>query len=484
MKLLKNPKQIALLLALVLIFTVSTQNTIAYIVTSTPSLLNTFVPFQSLLSNLIISKEVDHPLGDDYVIPEDIAFQFRVDLGKFYAGSVIKTTAGELTADENGCIIVTAKPGSSVGIEGLDEGSVVTVTEVQADGDGFTVKDGVEQMQVTISGTASSNVDFINIYTPEAVIPATVNVNGIKILEGRDWAAGDTFAFLLEQEQGADNWVQLQTATVTYDAANPNFNTFSFTDLIQTLEFSKVGSYAFRMTEVEGDLEEMTYDKTVNYFTLHVTDKDMDGKLEIGSVTGKQNAAVTYDDTSDVYTVSVTFNNTFVPPVIPDPEDILVSLRVEKTVINMSSTKIGPEGFRFLVESLDSGETITLTTDKDGHAQMGLTFTAEDIGKTYTFKVSEINDGKTGVQYSTATYEIKITISLDEENNALAAKITKNGQSVSECVVGFENTYTKSDPISPPNSDNSLIGLWIFLMASSAAGVVCMLLLGRGRRKR
>ena len=44
-------KRLILLVALLLIFTVSTQNTLAYIITGTPSLINTFVPFRSLLSD-------------------------------------------------------------------------------------------------------------------------------------------------------------------------------------------------------------------------------------------------------------------------------------------------------------------------------------------------------------------------------------------------------------------------------------------------
>ena len=86
MKMFLKSKRLILLVALLLIFTVSTQNTLAYIITGTPSLINTFVPFRSLLSDLIIEKSVEHPLGDAYEYPDNVQFQFQVDLGAFYAG--------------------------------------------------------------------------------------------------------------------------------------------------------------------------------------------------------------------------------------------------------------------------------------------------------------------------------------------------------------------------------------------------------------
>jgi pilin isopeptide linkage protein len=359
---------------------------------------------------------------------------------------------------------------------------VVKVTEIQVDDDGFTVKGDEVTQEVRMLGATETYAQFINIYSPKPVEPVTVNVSGVKILEGREWAEGDTFQFVLEQEQGDDNWVKVADRTITYDAANTGFNSFTFSDLIQSMTFDKVGIYAFRMTEAEGTLENVTYDKTVNYFSIHVTDVDMDGKLEIGKVTGKQNCAITQDAITGVYDVLVTFNNTFIPPVIPDPDPITVSLFVQKTVKNTTSKTIGPEGFNFLVEQTGSTQLWTITSDADGKAQLDLTYTHEDLGKTYTYTVSEINDGREGVLYSEQTYELTVTITLDEENNILVPKLTNGGESVNKWETAFENTYTHKEPLTPPTGDETPLLMWSILMAASGIAIVVLVVTGRKKK--
>ena len=51
----------------------------------------------------------------------------------------MNTTDGEKIADNNGVITVTIKPGASIGIHGIEEGTKVSVTEVLKDGSGFSV---------------------------------------------------------------------------------------------------------------------------------------------------------------------------------------------------------------------------------------------------------------------------------------------------------------------------------------------------------
>ena len=474
-------QKIALLMALLLIFSLSTQGTVAYMVDRSPDFINTFIPGVRYLNSLIISKMVEHPLGKDYVIPDGIHFQFLVELGKDFAGKTVSTTAGDHVADDAGRIVVTVDPGANVGILDIPEGTQVTVTEMLVDGNGFTVKGGEPTRVTTIADGAS--LDYINIYAPAKVEPAMVSITGTKILEGRDWAEGDSFSFTLEQETANDQWTVLGTQTVTYDAADSEFNRFDFADLVQTLEFTAVGDYYFRMSEVVGNAEHIDYDKTVNYFTIRVTDVDMDGKLEIGQVTGAQNVTVSKDDATGVYTVNVTFNNTYNPPEIPTPENITLDVLVDKTVRCSGDSKIGPEGFLFLLENLDNDAlNQVLKTDAEGNALHQLTFTAEDLGKTFHYRLTEVNDNKEGVTYSTAEYLIDITISLDEQNNLLKADITINGEASGNIVATFVNEYEKPD-ISAPTGDTAEPILLIGLMVLSAAGILIILLGGRKRKK-
>lgn len=108
-----------MLLSLVMLITSTIGTTYCYIVTKTDPITNVFVPDTVGVSGLVISKTVEHPLGDDYAIPDNIHFDFYVELGSYYAGAKLNTTAGEMTADASGTLSVTIKPGATFGIEVL-----------------------------------------------------------------------------------------------------------------------------------------------------------------------------------------------------------------------------------------------------------------------------------------------------------------------------------------------------------------------------
>ena len=470
---LKNKifRRLALLVSLIMLFTSTVNTTFGFIVTKTDSLINTFVPFDSIISNLLISKNVEHPFGNEYIIPDDIAFDFKVDFGSLYAKTTIKTTIGDIVADENGSILISVKPGKSFAVEGIVAGTKVIVTEIQKDGSGFTVKDGAATMEGVVTEDGSLKFQYVNIYTPASVNPVNVFVTGNKILEGRDWQDGDSFSFALEQKQSDDTWTTLGTKTIVYSANDPNFNHFDFSDLLQTLTFDKVGVYSFRMTEIVGNLENVDYDKSVNTFNIRITDIDMDGKLEINTVTAAQNAKVSEVDGR--YNVTVTFNNTFTP-VIPDSEEITVKIDVDKKVKNTGVSSISPAGFEFVLEDTVSGEKIALKSDENGDAVFTLPFTAADIGKVFTYKLSEFNGSIPGVTYDTNVYDISIAIALGEDNKLLAS-ISMNGHIVENPVAEFVNIYHGESLDSSQTGYNSNITFWFIMMIIS--GTVCIVLI-------
>lgn len=464
-------RHFALFVSVIMLFTSAVNTTYGFIVTKTNSLINTFVPFSSAKNSLFIHKTVEHPLGQDYIIPDNISFDFKVELGALYANTTIKTSDGEVTADNSGTAYVAVKPGKTLEIEKIDVGTKATVTEIQKSGNGFTVKDKAVK-EATVSNNGGAKVDFVNVYAPLSVKPVNVSINGLKLLEGRNWQSGDAFTFKLEQKNENGIWESLGTKTVSYDAQNRDFNKFSFSDIVSALEFNKVGTYKFRITEVIGTLDNMDYDKSVNTFSIKVTDADMDGKLEIGDVSVGQNAVASKENGS--YSVLVTFNNTFVPAV-PDPDDIAVDIMIEKTVKNTGELSIGPEGFEFVLEDTLNGEKITLQTGDKGTAIFKLPFTAADIGKTYTYKLYENNNGINGVTYDTDIYNISISITLGQDNKLLAA-ITMNEKTVDTAIAEFENVYYA---VTPPTSDNNNISFWIILMIVSATCCIFLIVLDR-----
>lgn len=471
-------RRLALILSLIMLLTSTVGTTFCFIVTKTDSIINTFVPFDSVINNLVITKTVEHPFGDEYVIPDNISFDFKVDLGSIYGNTTIKTSSGDVVADENGSIQVTVKPYHSFAIEGIDAGTKVTVTELQKEGSGFSVKDGVASMEGVLTENGSLKFEYTNVYTPASVYPVNLTVVGAKILEGRRWQDGDSFEFEIEQKTGEDTWTSLGTKTVTYDADNAQFNRFDFSDLVQAVAFDEVGVYEFRMTEIIGNLENIDYDESVNTFAVKVTDVDMDGKLEIHSVTAAQNAKLT--ETDGGYQIDITFNNTFVPavPDIPSPEDITVDISVIKTVKNLGKKTIGADGFEFVLENTVSGEKLALRSDKNGEAVFALNFTASDVGKTFTYKLSETDEGIADVTYDTRVYDISVSIALSEDNK-LVATAEISGEPVETIVASFENTYQNNGPATPPTGDNGSIVFWIVLMIISGLAFVALAFLDR-----
>ena len=80
---LKNKmlRRILLIISFILLITSTVNTTFGFVVAKTDTLVNYFVPVEKLVNSLIISKTVEHPLGEGYVIPENISFDFKVDLG-------------------------------------------------------------------------------------------------------------------------------------------------------------------------------------------------------------------------------------------------------------------------------------------------------------------------------------------------------------------------------------------------------------------
>ena len=299
-------KALALLLSLSLILTAVFGGTFAQIITKTPSFLNTFLSGLEPTGDLVIRKEVTHPFGNGYTIPDGLSFDFTVSLGADYAGKTVATSQGNRTADENGSITVSATPGGAVRIQDLMDGTSVTVTESPRGA--FSPAGGAER-SITIQ-SSDNTITYNNVYAPGPVDPVNMTVTGTKLLEGRDWQEGDSFTFLLEYKMSGhnDEWKELGEASVTYELIQvqdpefpddpektiwiekPDFDKFSFTELVQGVAYTSAGEYSFRVSEVEGTVGGITYDKVVSYFDVTVEDADMNGSLEIQNVKGFQNA--------------------------------------------------------------------------------------------------------------------------------------------------------------------------------------------------
>ncbi|MBE6847146.1 MAG: hypothetical protein E7503_03320 [Ruminococcus sp.] len=309
-------KHLALALSLCVTLSATVQSTFGFLTTRSQQIENTFQPQQPVEGDLILLKTIEHPFGEAYQVPETLSFDFKVDLGSHYALTTLETTEGTVITDENGSLLVSLQPDAPIGINGIDEGTEVTVTELAAMPKGFAPKDELTQT-VTVSPEGNTTAEFVNVYTPAPVRPL-ITVGGTKTLVGREWQPDDRFTFLLEQQVGDDR-VLLDVDTITEDTA------FGFNAAIQSLSFDTAGEYVFYISELDGSLADMTYDAAVYDFTVTVADADMDGSLEIASVTG-ENAVITEDAATGSYDVAVNFTNTYTAPTPEDPGNVVYQI--------------------------------------------------------------------------------------------------------------------------------------------------------------
>lgn len=452
-------KKIALLVSLILLSTAVVGSTLSYIVVKTPTLVNYFINGLNPTGDLTVSKTLEHPFGTDYTVPDGLTydFQFWVD---GYAGETISTSVGDKTLDQDGYFYVSIPNNGHVTLNDISEGTTVWVKETLQTG--YSVKNEDPASQNITNGQdgcskgiaileGENSLQFTNIYTPGPVNNINLTVSGSKTLTGREWKEGDSFTFQLDYETQADTWTTLGTKTITYDAGNENFNQFDFTDLVKNMTFSAVGTYSFRVTEVEETLGGVTYDTTSRYFDVLVGDADMDGYLEIQGVS-YQNEAVSKDE-SGIYNVRIPIENSYAPE---GSAEVIVNIK--KSMDDQSGQKKTPAGFTFqITDSKGKVVAASQATTAAGETAMKLIFEASDAGKTFHYTVSEVNGGtsKNGLSYDSTKHTIKVTVE-DNGDGTVSAIVNDSGSNTVSC--SFVNTYKPTTATVTLSGNKTLTG--------------------------
>ena len=291
---------------------------------------------------------------------------------------------------------------------------VYTVTE-QAGRDP-TIGYSTQAYDVTVTvtdqgGMLSASVDrqatdvrFDNTYTPT---PVDVTVKADKHLAGRDLNDGE-FAAELKDSDG--NLLQTKRfARVPRDAQSDKA-----TDVREgegTLEFDKLtfdraGVYTYTVTEQDGNLGGVTYDRTVH--TVTVTEDTKSHKLA---------ASVAYSN-GKASEKSILFQNTY------QPGNVMVGLAARK---NLTGRGLKADEFEFeLVD--DKGNVIdTERNDKDGDIRFKpLTYGRDNNGiddcGEHRYVIRERNTGEKNVTYDRTEHHVTVTVGDDLQGN-LTAKV-------------------------------------------------------------
>jgi len=410
--------------------------------------------------NLYITKEIT----SDHAVPGsvlDTAFEITVNVGAALAGKTFTVEDSahaapyDVTVDASGNMIFLIKARQTVEIFRIPEGTAVSVTESTPDSH-FAVSyrtrnhsgetaDGDNILTIPADGSATAVV--MNHYTPSPV-SVDLDIAGTKNFTAEGAHPGGTFTYKVQKWNGS-LWEDItgKTAETPYAADESGTKTFTIEDVLAGITYSKVGSHAYRVLEVKGNVANVTYDRTLYTFDVTVTDNG--GQL-VATVTDLHNTAIT--DGS----YEVTFNNTF--------HTAPVSLDVKKLVNNLSGdTAVSKAGFEFRAVSTDANwnpltgaEAASFSIFSDAAGNARFTSVCTKVG-TYYFLLSEVSKGAPGWTYSAAQYRITVTVTADNGELSAALSVEKtNSTNPDEVVtldaadatkgtVSFVNTYDPED---------------------------------------
>lgn len=288
---------------------------------------------------------------------------------------------------------------------------VYTVTE-QSDRDS-TIGYSTQAYDVTVTvadngGMLTASADrqandirFDNTYTPLSV---DVTVKADKHLTGRALNDGEFTAELKDMDGNTLQSKQFKRATGSEVKADEGDGTLAF----DKLTFDRAGVYTYTVTEQDGDLGGVTYDRTVHTVTVTVTEDAKTHRLV---------AAVSYSD-GEGGEEGILFRNTY------RPGNVMVELAARK---NLTGRGLKADEFEFeLVDK--TGKVIdTERNDKDGDIRFKpLTYGRDNNGiddcGEHQYVIRERNTGEKNVTYDRTEHHVTVTVGDDLQGN-LTAKV-------------------------------------------------------------
>ena len=355
-------------------------------------------------------------------VPQDGEFKFQLNAVSAHDsdGNAISMNDMPMPAgSQNGTVTVTNKgSGFTFGQMVYTMPGVYTYHVKELAGTDKTIGYSTQEYDVTVtvtdrdgmlSATADSqtnDIRFDNTYTPT---PVDVTVKADKHLTGRDLNDGE---FTAELKDSDGNLLQTKRfARVPRDAQSDKA-----TDVREgegTLEFDKLtfdraGVYTYTVTEQDGDLGGVTYDRTVHTVTVTVTeDADshtLTAKTEYSTENGSEDG--------------IRFTNTY------QPQNVLVELTARK---RLTGRGLKADEFEFELVDRDGKVIDTERNDKDGDIRFKpLTYGRDNNGiddcGEHRYVIRERNTGEKNVTYDRTEHHVTVTVGDDLQGN-LTAKV-------------------------------------------------------------
>jgi len=251
----------------------------------------------------------------------------------------------------------------------------------------------------------ANDIRFDNTYTPT---PVDVTVKADKHLTGRDLNDGE-FAAELKDSDG--NLLQAKRfARVPRDAQSDKANVREGEGTLEfdKLTFDRAGVYTYTVTEQDGNLGGVTYDRTVHTVTVTVTEDAKTHRLV---------AAVSYSN-GEGGEEGILFRNTY------QPGNVMVELAARK---NLTGRGLKADEFEFELVDKDGKVIDSARNDKDGDIRFKpLTYGRDNNGiddcGEHRYVIRESNTGEKNVTYDRTEHHVTVTVGDDLQGN-LTAKV-------------------------------------------------------------
>ena len=375
--------------------------------------------------------------GDDELLTDaDKQFTNENNRADGVADVMTKLSGHTFTQADNGKhfeFMVREVPDGATGLYYDGANHVVTI-DVADDGNG--------QLKVTtkVDGQAGNVVSFVNKYRAQDVSFDTATAQLKKILEGRDWLDSDSFTFNLKaltdgapMPDGAVDGVA--TATVTKaNAENFGFGNITYTS--EMLQGAPSKTFKYEVSEATGTIGDIDYATNKATITVTVVDNGK-GKLtasastENGTFVNRYTASVNYTANGGIQLAKVLNGRDMVEG----------QFKVAVTPANAESANVlglaeGSNEFA-MPAGTDSKQVLKQILSDD------VVFTQSDAGKTYTYKVAEVNGGEAGYTYDGTVYTVTIKVTISDTGKLTVTTTVTGGESA--------GTYVCTSDSAQPN---------------------------------
>lgn len=308
--------------------------------------------------------------------------------------------------------------------------------DVTDDGDGQLTA----TTEIKVDGQDVNVVSFVNKHRAQDVSFDTATAQLKKILEGRDWLDSDSFTFNLKaltdgapMPDGAVDGVA--TATVTKaNAENFGFGNITYTS--EMLQGAPSKTFKYEVSEATGTIGDIDYATNKATITVTVVDNGK-GKLtasastENGTFVNRYTASVNYTANGGIQLAKVLNGRDMVEG----------QFKVAVTPANAESANVlglaeGSNEFA-MPAGTDSKQVLKQILSDD------VVFTQSDAGKTYAYKVAEVNGGEAGYTYDGTVYTVTIKVTISDTGKLTVTTTVTGGESA--------GTYVCTSDSAQPN---------------------------------